>query len=131
MSRRATLRASDHDREQVAERLRNAAGEGRLGADELEERVAVALSAKTYGELEPLVSDLPAAPAPRHAAARISATSVVLILAVVVTLLAITGGALLGHGHLAHHAAFGSGPPLLSLIVVGIVLRMRLHRRHG
>jgi hypothetical protein len=54
------LRASDADRERVADRLRAAAGEGRLTADELEERVERALSARTEAELEPLVSDLPA-----------------------------------------------------------------------
>jgi Domain of unknown function (DUF1707)/2TM domain len=54
------LRASDADREQVAERLRTAAGEGRLTADELEERLERALAARSEAELEPLVADLPA-----------------------------------------------------------------------
>jgi hypothetical protein len=54
------LRVSDADRDRVADRLRAAAGEGRLTADELEERVERALSARTDAELEPLVSDLPA-----------------------------------------------------------------------
>ena len=55
------LRASDADREAVAERLRNAAAEGRLLAHELEERVARALRARTYGELDAVVVDLPLA----------------------------------------------------------------------
>ena len=55
------LRASDHDREHVAEQLRVAAGDGRLDFDELDERLGAAYRAKTYGELEPLVSDLPGA----------------------------------------------------------------------
>lgn len=59
MSRRASLRASDADREQIAERLRRAAAEGRLLTEELEHRLMTALSARTYGELEPLVADLP------------------------------------------------------------------------
>ncbi len=59
MARRATLRASDQDRDQVAERLRQAAAEGRLLAEELEHRLARALRARTYGELDPLVADLP------------------------------------------------------------------------
>jgi hypothetical protein len=59
MPRRAFLRASDQDREQVAERLRQAAAEGRLLAEELEHRLARALRARTYGELDPLVADLP------------------------------------------------------------------------
>jgi hypothetical protein len=45
----------------VAERLRNAAEEGRILAHELEERLATALRAKTYGELDVLTADLPGA----------------------------------------------------------------------
>ncbi len=41
------------------ERLRKAAAEGRLLTEELEHRLAAAFSARTYGELEPLVADLP------------------------------------------------------------------------
>jgi hypothetical protein len=53
------MRASDADRETVAERLRRAAVDGRLLAHELEDRLARALRAKTYGELDALVADLP------------------------------------------------------------------------
>ncbi|TNM29093.1 DUF1707 SHOCT-like domain-containing protein [Streptomyces sedi] len=56
---RAALRASHSDREAVAERLREAAGDGRLDLEELEERLEAAFSAKTYGELAPLTADLP------------------------------------------------------------------------
>jgi hypothetical protein len=59
MARRSTLRASDADREQVAERLRNATAEGRLLAHELEERLGAVFSARTYGELDAVVADLP------------------------------------------------------------------------
>jgi hypothetical protein len=61
------LRVSDHDREQVAELLRQAAGDGRLTLDELDDRLGQAYAAKTFGDLEPLTDDLPAAgtgPAP-------------------------------------------------------------------
>ncbi len=51
----------------VAERLRAAAAEGRIVAEELEERLASALRARTYGELDALVADLPR---PREAVAR-------------------------------------------------------------
>ena len=54
------LLASDADRERVAERLRTAAGDGRLTPAELEERLESAFSARTETELEPLVRDLPA-----------------------------------------------------------------------
>jgi hypothetical protein len=53
------MRASDSDREQVAERLRDAAAEGRLLAEEFEHRLGAALSARTYGELDAVVVDLP------------------------------------------------------------------------
>ncbi len=61
------LRVSHEDRDQVAEQLRVAAGDGRLTADELDERLETALTARTYGELEVVLSDLPAAGAARPA----------------------------------------------------------------
>jgi len=62
MASHVSLRASDADREAVAERLRHAAGEGRLEPDELEERLHAALRARTYGDLGRLLADLPAKP---------------------------------------------------------------------
>ena len=50
------LRASHEDR--VVELLRVAAGDGRLTAEELDERLEVALTARTYGQLTALVKDL-------------------------------------------------------------------------
>ena len=55
------LRASHEDRDRVTELLRMAAGDGRLTADELDERLERALSARTYGELAALTEDLPTA----------------------------------------------------------------------
>jgi hypothetical protein len=56
------LRASHQDRDRVAELLRIAAGDGRLTAEELDERLEKALTARTYGELAALSRDLPAVP---------------------------------------------------------------------
>lgn len=53
------MRASDTDRELVADRLREAAGHGRLSMDELDERLELTYAARTYAELEPLTRDLP------------------------------------------------------------------------
>ncbi len=53
------MRASDADREQVVARLRKAADEGRLFVDEFDERLGHALTARTYGELDAIVGDLP------------------------------------------------------------------------
>ncbi|AWW37801.1 MULTISPECIES: DUF1707 SHOCT-like domain-containing protein [Streptomyces] len=55
------LRASDADRDRVADILRDALAEGRLTAEEHAERVEDVYRAKTVGELEPLVRDLPGA----------------------------------------------------------------------
>ena len=57
----AGLRASHQDRDRVVEVLRVAAGDGRLTAEELDERLEKALTARTYGELAALTTDLPAA----------------------------------------------------------------------
>lgn len=53
------MRASDADRERVADVLRQAASDGRLSLTELDERIEALYAAKTYGELEPVVHDLP------------------------------------------------------------------------
>jgi Domain of unknown function (DUF1707)/Cell wall-active antibiotics response 4TMS YvqF len=69
------LRASDADRERVAETLREAAGDGRLTMDELDERLDAVYKAKTYAELVPITHDLPdntgaaSVPAPARPAA--------------------------------------------------------------
>jgi hypothetical protein len=52
------LRVSDNDRQKVAEVLREAAGEGRIDLDELEERLELAFGAKTYADLVPITADL-------------------------------------------------------------------------
>lgn len=63
-SARPHQRVSPEEREEAAERLRIAAGEGRLTLEELDVRLEAALSARTYGELDALVDDLPPRPAP-------------------------------------------------------------------
>ena len=62
------LRISDADRHQVAEVLREAAGEGRLELDELDERLEATYAARTYADLVPITQDLPAQ-RPAHAPA--------------------------------------------------------------
>jgi hypothetical protein len=53
------VRAGDADREHTIAALRDAAVEGRLTLDEFASRVEQAELARTQGELEPLVADLP------------------------------------------------------------------------
>ncbi|MBN3929827.1 DUF1707 and DUF2154 domain-containing protein [Streptomyces verrucosisporus] len=55
------MRASDADRERVAEVLREAVAEGRLNMEEFQERLDSVYAARTQGELAPLVRDLPQA----------------------------------------------------------------------
>jgi Domain of unknown function (DUF1707) len=72
------LRASYADRDRVAEQLRIAAGDGRLTAEELDQRLELALTARTYAELTALTRDLPAAagaPGPPREVARIDCGS--------------------------------------------------------
>ena len=53
------LRISDADRHRVAEHLREAAGEGRLDLEELDQRLEATYAARTYADLVPLTEDLP------------------------------------------------------------------------
>lgn len=52
------LRASDDDRERIAQVLQDAHADGRLSLDELEERLGVVYGARTLGELASLTADL-------------------------------------------------------------------------
>ncbi|HTX29628.1 MAG TPA: DUF1707 and DUF4190 domain-containing protein [Streptosporangiaceae bacterium] len=58
---RGKMRASDADRDRVAERLNVAYSEGRLSKDEYDGRLEAAFSARTYADLDQIVADLPAA----------------------------------------------------------------------
>ena len=56
--------AGNADRERAVGVLRAAFTEGRLTQDELDDRVARAYAARTYGDLWALIADLPAGPLP-------------------------------------------------------------------
>jgi hypothetical protein len=124
MSKRAVLRASDADREQVAERLRLAAAEGRLSPDEFEERLGAALGARTYGELDAIIADLPA---PARVAVRPShelnrrrpAVRTTLAVALVIGLVFAAVSAALGDGHPGHHG-FWDGTPVIWLVWIAL-----------
>lgn len=53
------LRASDDDRERTAELIRRNFAEGRLDADEVDDRLGRAYDARTVGDLAALTADLP------------------------------------------------------------------------
>jgi hypothetical protein len=59
------LRASDADRDRVIDVLRAATADGRLTADEFNERMEAALSSRTFRELAPLTADLGSPPVSR------------------------------------------------------------------
>jgi DUF1707 SHOCT-like domain len=96
LARDPDLRASDAERERVAEELGVHAAEGRLKGEELEERLEKAYAANTLGDLEAVLKELPqrpretAAPEQRHERGR--------------------------HGPLAAHA-----PVAVALVVVGLL----------
>src|SRR5438067_13846496 len=93
MARRAVIRASDADRDRVADRLRAATAEGRLLAEELEQRLEALFAARTYGELDAIVADLPREREPqrrRHGVAFWAAAAVaaIMVLALVLAVIA-------------------------------------------
>jgi hypothetical protein len=85
------LLVSDADRERVAERLRGAAGEGRLTPAELEERLESAFSARTEAELGPLVADLPVPAHPSRSRDRTHERTYVAVMLLLVAIWALTG----------------------------------------
>ena len=56
---RDEMRAGDSDRQAVADQLKTALDEGRLDLDEYDERLQKTYAAKTFRDLDTLVTDLP------------------------------------------------------------------------
>jgi Domain of unknown function (DUF1707) len=93
------LRASDADRERVAEALRRHHLDGRLDTDELQERLGRCYAARTEGELAALLTDLPgerAGRAPRPPAPR---PGLPVLAAVLLVALAFATVGAVAHGH--------------------------------
>ena len=68
-SGRGQMRAADADRDRAVSYLTTAYTEGRLAKDEYDARLEIALSARTYADLDQVVTDLPGArvgPVPRR-----------------------------------------------------------------
>jgi DNA-binding transcriptional regulator YbjK len=117
----ASIRASDAEREQVAHILRTAIGEGRLTLDEGEERLTEVYQAVYRDDLEKLTADLPdngrqalaELPEARLAEARdrrrraAVAGAVVLVVAALVGVMALTGTHVLWPGFLFFLLIFG------------------------
>jgi hypothetical protein len=89
---RQDLRAADTDRDRTATRLRSEAAAGRLTVDELSERLDAAFAARTLGELDALVADLPGdATVRRTSRRRLAPRPLVILAAVLVAIWALTG----------------------------------------
>jgi Domain of unknown function (DUF1707) len=92
------LRAADADREATAERLRRHHVEGRLDTEEFQARIDRCYQAKTIGELEQLVTDLPPEPISegRFHLRRLRMIPMIPIVIAIVAISTVTGG---HHGH--------------------------------
>lgn len=117
------LRASDADREAMGERLRRHHAEGRIDSEEFQDRLDRCYQAKTMGELDELVDDLPREPVGgtgrrRRFYSRLWALPLVPIVLAVLAICSLTGW--------HHHAGFG----LLWLIPVFFLIRMCVWRRY-
>jgi hypothetical protein len=112
------LRAADADREATGERLRHHHAEGRLDTEELQERIDRCYQAKTVGELERLLTDLPPEPTSDGGfrLRRLRMIPLVPILIAIVAISAVTHG---------HHGHFG----FWLLIPLFFLFRFALRRR--
>jgi hypothetical protein len=116
------LRASDADREATGERLRRHHADGRLDADEFQERIDRCYSAKTVGELDELVTDLPREREQQSGRMRLARRAFafpLIPIAFVVLAISIAAG--------GHHEGFG----LLWLIPLFFLIRFCVWRRFG
>jgi hypothetical protein len=119
MGERSKFRASDSDREHVADRLRTALTEGRLTHEEFEERLRDALTARTYGQLDPLLADLPATAAASATPAYPAAAQKTNGLAIASLVLAVAGFLFL----------WGIGP--LGAVISGVMAKREIRRSNG
>jgi hypothetical protein len=132
------LRVSDADRDRALAELSEHFQAGRLTADEHEERMSLALKARTAGDLAELFTDLPrkpsamAGPAPQPAGpARPPASSPparfhpALVVPVVILAAVVLGGIVSGHPFV-----IGLGPVILALLIVRGLLGGGRHRHH-
>ncbi len=105
------LRAADADRDATSEHLRRHHAEGRLDTEEFQERIERCYQAKTLGQLEQLLTDLPPEPTSegRFGLRRVGMIG---LLPIVIALVAISAGA---HHH-DGHAGFWLVIPLFFLL---------------
>lgn len=122
------LRASDADREATVERLHAAAAEGRLDAEELEQRIGAAYAARYCADLVPLTADITPPPAPPpifvRARSRTNGLAVVSLICGLVWILWLGSLAAIvtGHAALRQIAASGGTQSGRGLALAGLAL---------
>lgn len=131
MIRDPNLRVSDSEREATADRLRRHHTEGRLDAEEFEERLDKCYAAKTVGDLTPLTRDLPVDQARRGSGAgfdlgRLRCVPIVTIILAIVAVHVIVGVVLGVTAGVVHGSWFG-GPWIL--IPLFFLARATIFRR--
>jgi hypothetical protein len=129
------MRVSDADRDRALAELSEHFQAGRLTADEHEERMDLALKARTAGDLAALFTDLPRNPS--TAAGRPSQPAVpaasspparfhpALVVPVIILAAVILGGIVTGHPFM-----IGLGPVILALLIVRGLLGGGRHHHH-
>ena len=122
---RGKMRAADTDRDRVVECLNMAYGEGRLSKDEYDGRLENALSARTYADLDQLVTDLPAARA--TAVTPVAKTNQLAIASLACGLAQFVFGPVVAipaimFGHVARHQIKRTGEQGADLALAGLIL---------
>jgi hypothetical protein len=119
------MRASDADRDRVVEVLSMAYSEGRLSKDEYDGRLQNALSARTYTDLDELVTDLPVARA--TAVTPVAGTNGLAVASLTCGLAQFVFGPVTAipaimFGHVALHQIKRTGGQGAGLALVGLIL---------
>jgi Domain of unknown function (DUF1707)/Domain of unknown function (DUF4190) len=122
---RGKMRAADADRDSVVEVLSMAYSEGRLSKDEYDGRLENALSARTYADLDQLVTDLPVARA--SAVTPVAGANGLAIASLACGLVQLVFGPLTAipaivFGHVALHQIKRTGGQGASLALAGLIL---------
>jgi len=122
---RGKMRAADADRDRVVECLSMAYSEGRLSKDEYDGRLENALSARTYADLDQLVTDLPAARA--TAVTPVAKTNQLAMASLACGLAQFVFGPVVAipaivFGHVARHQIKRTGEQGAGLALAGLIL---------
>jgi Domain of unknown function (DUF1707)/Domain of unknown function (DUF4190) len=122
---RGKMRAADADRDRMVERLNMAYSEGRLSKDEYDGRLENALSARTYADLDQLVTDLPAVQA--TAVTPVTKTNELAIASLACGLVQLMSGPVLAipaivFGHVARRQIKRTGEQGADLALAGLIL---------